>query len=65
MSASVSSALTVPPGMLTAKLLALRWARVLRVKLEVSSVVPVVVVLLLLVVVGVACGVMVIEVAAA
>ena len=41
MSASLSSALTVAGPMVTATLLALRWARVLRVKLEVVVAVPV------------------------
>src|SRR6266446_6026623 len=62
-STSVRSALAVAGEMLTAKLLALRWASELRVKLEV--VVPFVVVVVLVVVVlvvGVACGVMVMEV---
>ena len=50
-SVSVSSALRVPPVMVTAKLVALRCARELRVKLEVVVVVLPVVELVVLVVV--------------
>src|ERR1700679_849567 len=50
-SASLRSALTVPPVMPTAKLLALRCASEFRVKLDGVVVVPVVVELLLVVVV--------------
>src|SRR5580692_4452326 len=59
-SASESSALSVPPEMLTEKLVALRLARVLRVKLELLGVlVPLVLVLVLedAAVVVLACGV--------
>ena len=52
-SASESSALSVPPPMVTAKLVALRLARVLRVRPEAVAVVLVVVLLVLLVVVDV------------
>src|ERR1700722_8900200 len=57
-SASVSRALSVPPVMLTAKLVALRWASELRVKLDEAVVVPVVVVVLVGTgALGLACGV--------